>query len=146
MLKVVPSVNKKFVLKKNSTKFSNVFLIYLLFVVQSLSCVRLFCDPIDHSLPVSSVRGISQARILEWVAISCSQLSWDLSNSGIECASPASAGRFFMTEPPGKPNSFFTLLLICIIIFRYDTELHIKIQNSLENKQFGDLRCENSAL
>ena len=50
------------------------------------------------------------------------------------------------SEPPGKPNSFFTRLLIRVIIFRYDTELHIKIQNSLENKQFGDLRCENSAL
>ena len=28
-----------------------------------------FCDPIDCSLPGSSVQGISQARILEWVVI-----------------------------------------------------------------------------
>ena len=28
-----------------------------------------FCDPMDYSLPGSSVRGILQARILEWVAI-----------------------------------------------------------------------------
>ena len=28
------------------------------------------CDPMDCSLPVSSFRGIFQARILEWVAIS----------------------------------------------------------------------------
>ena len=28
------------------------------------------CDPMDYSLPGSSVHGISQARILEWVAIS----------------------------------------------------------------------------
>ena len=34
-----------------------------------LSCVRLFCDPMDHSPPGSSVHGIFQARILEWVAI-----------------------------------------------------------------------------
>ena len=34
---------------------------------QSLSCVRL-CDPMDCSLPGSSVHGILQARILEWVA------------------------------------------------------------------------------
>ena len=27
------------------------------------------CDPVDLSLPGSSVHGISQARILEWVAI-----------------------------------------------------------------------------
>ena len=28
------------------------------------------CDPLNSSLPSSSVHGISQARILEWVAIS----------------------------------------------------------------------------
>ena len=32
------------------------------------SCLTL-CDPMDYSPPVSSVHGISQARILEWVAI-----------------------------------------------------------------------------
>ena len=37
--------------------------------VKSLSGVRL-CDPIDCRLPGSSVHGISQARILEWGAIS----------------------------------------------------------------------------
>ena len=39
---------------------------------QSLSSV-LLCDPIDCSLPGSSVPGILQARILEWVAISFSR-------------------------------------------------------------------------
>ena len=38
-----------------------------------LSCVRLFCDPVDCSLPGSTVHGISQARILEWIAISLSR-------------------------------------------------------------------------
>ena len=33
------------------------------------------CDPIDCSLPGSTVHGISQARILEWVAISFSRRS-----------------------------------------------------------------------
>ena len=32
------------------------------------SCLTL-CDPMDRSLPGSSVRGIFQARVLEWVAI-----------------------------------------------------------------------------
>ena len=36
--------------------------------VKLLSCVRL-CDPMDCSPPGSSVLGILQARILEWVAI-----------------------------------------------------------------------------
>ena len=39
-------------------------------VVQS--CLTL-CDPMDHSLPDSSVHGILQARTLQWVAISSSR-------------------------------------------------------------------------
>ena len=42
-------------------------------VVQSLSHVWLFCNPMDCSLPSSSVHGIFQARILEWVPISFSR-------------------------------------------------------------------------
>ena len=38
------------------------------------SCPTL-CDPMDCSLPGSSVHGISLARILEWVAISFSSAS-----------------------------------------------------------------------
>ena len=44
------------------------------------SCPTL-CDPMDCSRPGSSVHGISQARILEWVAISFSR---DLSDPGME--------------------------------------------------------------
>ena len=40
----------------------------MLCCAQSLSCVQL-CDPIACSLPGSSVHGILQARILEWVAV-----------------------------------------------------------------------------
>ena len=49
----------------------------------------------------SSVHGISQARILEWVAIA---FSGDLPELGIEAASPTLAGGFFATEPSGKPE------------------------------------------
>ena len=41
-------------------------------VLVTQSCSTL-CDPMDCSLPGSSVHGISQARILEWVAISFSR-------------------------------------------------------------------------
>ena len=51
----------------------------------SLTCARsvaqsrpTLCDPIDCSLPGSSVHGILQARILEWVAISFSRGSFRL--------------------------------------------------------------------
>ena len=50
-------------------------------VPESVSCSCLvFCDPMDCSSPGSSVHGILQARILEWVAISFSRGSsrpWD---------------------------------------------------------------------
>ena len=39
---------------------------------QSLSPVRLYCEPMDCSLPGSSLHGISQAGTLECVAISFS--------------------------------------------------------------------------
>ena len=51
------------------------------------SCLTL-TDPTDCTLPSSSVHGISQARILEWVAISSSR---EFLNPGIEPSSPAAA-------------------------------------------------------
>ena len=45
-------------------------------VVWLLSCVQLFCDPMDCSPLITSVREISQARIPEWVAISSSRGSF----------------------------------------------------------------------
>ena len=36
------------------------------------SCPTL-CDPVDYSLPGSSVHGIFQARVLEWIVISFSR-------------------------------------------------------------------------
>ena len=44
--------------------------LYVCVCVQS--CMTL-CDPMDYSLPGSSVQGVFQARILEWVAISSSR-------------------------------------------------------------------------
>ena len=41
-------------------------------VLVSQSC-PILCDPVDYSPPGSSVHGVSQARILEWVAISFSR-------------------------------------------------------------------------
>ena len=50
------------------------------------------CDPIDCSLPGSSVHGILQARILEWVAISFSRgSSWPRYRTQVSCI----AGRRF---------------------------------------------------
>ena len=62
------------------------------------------CNPMFCSPPGSSVHGVSQARILEWVAISFSKgssQSWNQTRTSfISCI----AGGFFTTEPPGKPK------------------------------------------
>ena len=51
------------------------------------SCLTL-CDPMDCSLPHSSVHGILQARILEWVAMSSSRgRSWPRNGTLISCIS-----------------------------------------------------------
>ena len=52
------------------------------------------------ALPGSSVHGISQARTLEWVAISFSR---DLPDLGIELGPPALAGGFFYRCAIGEP-------------------------------------------
>ena len=49
-------------------------------------------DPMAYSPPGSSVHGVLQARILEWVAVSCPRGSFQLRN---RTGSPASSGRFF---------------------------------------------------
>ena len=55
------------------------------------SCLTL-CNPVDGSPPSSSIHGILQARILEWVAIPFSRgSSWPRNQTGVSCI----AGRFF---------------------------------------------------
>ena len=57
-------------------------------IVCVLSRLWLFCDPLDCSPPVSSVHGISQAGILEWVAIASSRgSSWPRDWSPTSCIS-----------------------------------------------------------
>ena len=46
---------------------------------KSLQSCPTLCDPMDGSPPGSSVRGIFQARVLEWVAIAFSTVDMSLS-------------------------------------------------------------------
>ena len=56
------------------------------------------CNPMDSGPPSSSVHGIFQARILEWVTI-----SGDLPDPGIKLRSPALEADSLPSEPPEKP-------------------------------------------
>ena len=115
-------------------------------------CLTLFATPLDCSTPGSSVHGILQAIILEWVTNSFSNVwaqlcpilcdpmdgsllgsfvhgifqqeywsglqfstSEDLPYPGIKSVSSALSGRYFTTEPPGKPEN-------CILRFKTITE------------------------
>ena len=53
------------------------------------------CDPLDCSPPGSSVHGILQARILEWVTISSSRDLPDPEIEPVSPMSPAFVGGFF---------------------------------------------------
>ena len=65
------------------------------FVVQSLSCVRLFCDPMDCQDPLS----MGFPRQKYWSGLPF-PFPGDFPHPGIEPESPALAGAFFTTEPP----------------------------------------------
>ena len=69
------------------------------------------CDPMDCSLPRSSVHGILQSRILEWELFPS---PGDHPNPGIELGSPALQRDSLPAELPRKPinirENFFVLL------------------------------------
>ena len=65
------------------------------------SCVTP-CDPMGCNPSDSSFHGIFQERILQWASISYSSLP-NPEIKSMSLASPALAGKFFVTSPPGKP-------------------------------------------
>ena len=90
--------------------------------VMSESCLTL-CDTMDCSLPGSSVHGILQARILEWVARSSSR---GTPNTGIRLASltsPAWAGRFFTTSATWEAPKYSQNICIHVINRQYMTQI-----------------------
>ena len=62
--------NNRDILCKGSPGFLQLITFHTVLIVPLLTRVGLFCDSVDWSPQASSVCGISQARILKWVAIS----------------------------------------------------------------------------
>ena len=108
VLLITLDFKKLFERVNNQRKKSRFLLFHSLKLINEIevtqSCPTL-CDPVDCSPPGSSVPGIFQARILEWIAISSSR---DLSDPGIEpvslTTSHALEGGFFTTVLSGKPQ------------------------------------------
>ena len=73
----------------------------------SQSCQTL-CNPMDSSPSGSSVQGIFQESILEWVSIPTPR---NLPDPGIKTVSLALGGKFFTTAPRGEPILYTTACL-----------------------------------
>ena len=86
--------------KTDTKQISRQFqVIVLLLVTQPCP---ILCYPTDCSLPGSSVDGILEARILEWVAIPFSKgFSWPRNWTQVF----HTTGRFLTSEPSGKPKA-----------------------------------------
>ena len=80
------------------------------------------CDPMDYSLPGSSVHGIFQAKILEWVAISFSR---DLPNPGIKPRSPALQADSLPSKPPGKPQYYIYIPYVCACVLSHFSRVQL---------------------
>ena len=110
----VPGILQARTLKWVAISFSNAWK-WKVKVKVTQSCPTL-CNPMACSLPGSFVHGILQARILEWSS---------LQNTGVPSSRRSSqprdqtqvshiAGRFFITEPLGKPHIIHRVLIIPI--------------------------------
>ena len=71
------------------------------------SCPTL-CDPMDCSPPGSSLHGILQARIVEWIAISFSR---GTSRPRDRTRVPTFQAGALPSEPPGKPYVIYDLCI-----------------------------------
>ena len=82
--------------------------VYVLCVLDAQSCLTL-CNPMDYSLPGSSVHGILQAKMLEWVAILFSRgSSWPRGWTWVSCI----ADRFFAVWATREADARFYIYII----------------------------------
>ena len=107
------------------------------------SCSTL-CNPMGCSPPVSSVHGILQARILEWIAIPFSRRSsWTRNQTWISWI----AGRFFIAWTIREAH-----LSMCITIHILECEVKWVLQSIATNKASWAISdperwcCESAAL
>ena len=103
-------------------------------------------QPMDCSLPSSSVHGIFQARILHWVAISSSE---DLPNPGIELLSPVSLALEVDSSPLSHWEAHITHLLSSIMekgIFKLDAMVYSKEKNLLNQLSISRITSQRNSM
>ena len=117
--------------------FSNLLNFCMCVCAQSLQSCLTLCDHLDCSPPCSSVHRISQAEIVEWVAISFSRGIFPTQglNSSLLCPLHWHLGSLPLA-PPGKPEFLYTNNVISEweIFFLIFFKNHIKKNKISRNK------------
>ena len=99
------------------------------------SCPTL-CDPMDCSRPGSSVHGISQARILEWVTISFSRgSSWPRDWTHASCTGMSILYHWATWEAPGL---FLTWVIIIVSELPVGSAATLSSQQSSLTQQLSE--------
>ena len=80
----------------------------------------------DYSPPGSSVHGILQARILEWVLFPS---PGDLPDPGIKPRYPTLQADALTSEPPGKPRPIYLYLLLLFTLLMLYLRIHCQTQS-----------------
>ena len=89
--------------KQGKDNLRNIEHIYL--STKSLQLCSTLCHHMDYSLPGSSVHGVLQARILEWIAVPSSRGSSWLRDQHASLTSPAWQADSLPLAPPGNPHA-----------------------------------------
>ena len=101
--------------------------VYVCLVTQSRLTLH---DPMDCSPPDSSVHGILQPRILEWVAISFTRgSSWPRDWTWVSCIS-CTGRQILTTVPPGKPMRMY--IYVCVSVCETESESCPVVSDSLQ--------------
>ena len=120
-----------------------------LLVMNTLACMLCtsfqssltLCDPMDYSLPGSSVHGILQARILEWVAMASSRgSSWP----GVESVSPMSPALQVDSLPlshQGKPWILLFLTKKTFFSLHFEAYFHQLYNSGITVLSVNLLKC-----
>ena len=98
------------------------------------SCLTL-CDPMDYSPSGFSVRGTSQARIMEWVAISFSKSSsWPRAWACMSCFTGGLLhGRQILYQLSHQGNPVYVPLrvCVCVCVCAYIFFIHLSVDEHL---------------
>ena len=102
------------------------------------------CSRVDSTPPGSSVHGIFQARILQWIAIS---FPGDLPDPGIKPASPALQAEFSLLKHQGSSKedlvvfffffNFLTLPGLCNVVVHFMCPPESQMTRYLAKHDFG---------